>query len=559
MGDGSVLSFPEASALSLIGIRYHAIWQFRKEKRMRVLVSDALGDIGVKMLQDAEGIEVDVRTGLSPEALKEIIGDYHALVIRSATRVTADLLEAAGNLRVIGRAGIGLDNVDIPAATKKGIAVMNTPEGNVVTTAEHAIAMMLSLSRNIPMGTTTMKDGIWEKKRLQGREIFNKVLGVIGFGKIGSIVADRARGLKMKVVVHDPNIAPERIEASGFESVSLEELYRRSDYLSVHVPKMESTLNFLNKEAFAMMKEGAMVINCARGGIVNESDLYDAVVSGKIAGAALDVFATEPPGENPLLGLDRIICTPHLGASTREAQINVAVSIAEQIIAFLKTGTIVNAVNVPSVTGELLGKIGPLLELGEKMGLLQTQLIKGPVKEVIIAYDGDFQNVDLTPVSTAVMKGLMTPMVTDGVNFINARALAKEMGIKVTETSTAESEDYINLLTVTVVTAEVRNSVSGTIFGKKDPRITRINRFRLELIPQGHMALIYNIDRPGSIGEIGMTLGQNKINIGRMQVGQEEGGDHNIIFMQTDTKIDDATLSMLRGLPSVKSIVPLEC
>ena len=383
---------------------------------MRVLVSDVLGDIGVKMFQEAEGIEVDVKTGLSPEALKDIIGDYHALVIRSATKVTADLLESATNLQVVGRAGIGLDNVDIAAATKKGIAVMNTPEGNVVTTAEHAIAMMLSLSRNIPTGTTTMKEGLWEKKRLQGREIFNKVLGVIGFGKIGSIVADRARGLKMKVVVFDPHIAPERIETSGFESVSLEELYRRADYISVHVPKMESTLNFVDKKAFGMMKEGAMIINCARGGIVNETDLHEAIVSGKIAGAALDVFATEPPGENPLLTLDRVICTPHLGASTREAQTNVAVSVAEQIIAFLKSGTIVNAVNVPSVTGELLEKIGPLLELGEKMGSLQTQLIKGPVKEVIIAYDGDFQKADLAPVSTAVMKGLMTPMVTDEVN-----------------------------------------------------------------------------------------------------------------------------------------------
>ena len=473
-----------------------------------MLVSDVLGDIGVQMFQETEGIEVDVKTGFSPEALKEIIGDYHALVIRSATRVTADLLESATNLQVVGRAGIGLDNVDIPAATKKGIAVMNTPEGNVVTTAEHAIAMMLSLSRNIPTGTTTMKDGLWEKKRLQGREIFNKVLGVIGFGKIGSIVADRARGLKMKVVVYDPHVAPEQIEAFEFESVSLEELYRRSDYISVHVPKMESTLNFVDKKAFAMMKEGAMLVNCARGGIVNEKDLHDAIVSGKIAGAALDVFATEPPGDNPLLGLDRVICTPHLGASTREAQTNVAVSVAEQIIAFLKTGTIVNAVNVPSVTGELLEKIGPLLELGEKMGSLQAQLIKGPVKEVIIAYDGDFQKVDLAPVSTAVMKGLMTPMVTDDVNFINARELAKEMGIKITETSTAESGDYTNLVTVHVRTTEMSNSVSGTIFGKKDPRIIKINNFRLELIPQGNMALIYNIDRPGSIGEIGTTLGR---------------------------------------------------
>ena len=525
---------------------------------MKILICDPVDEKELSRLNDVENVSYDVRTGMAVDELKETVKDYDAMVVRSATKVTAGLLEAATNLKVIGRAGIGLDNVDIPAATKKGIAVMNTPEGNVVTTAEHAIAMMLSLSRNIPTGTTTMKDGLWEKKRLQGREIFNKVLGIVGFGKIGSIVADRARGLKMKVVVYDPHIAPEQIESSGFESVSLEGLYRRSDYISVHVPKMEITLTFLEKKPFGLMKEGVKIINCARGGIVNESDLHAAIVSGKVAGAALDVFAVEPPGENPLFDLDRVICTPHLGASTREAQTNVAVSVAEQIIAFLKTGTIVNAVNVPSVTGELLEKIGPLLELGEKMGVLQTQLIKGPVKEVTIAYEGDFQKVDLTPVSTAVMKGLMTRMVTDEVNFINARALAKEMGIKVKETSTAESKDYANLLTVHVRTTEMANSVSGTIFGKKDPRVIKINNFRLELIPQGHMALIYNIDRPGSIGEIGTTLGAHAVNIGRMQVGQEEGGDHNIIFMQTDTRIDDATLSALNDLGSVKSIVPLE-
>jgi D-3-phosphoglycerate dehydrogenase / 2-oxoglutarate reductase len=525
---------------------------------MKVLVSDVLGDIGVQMFKDTEGISVDVNTGLSPEALKEIIAEYDALVIRSATKVTADLLEAAANLKVIGRAGIGLDNVDIPAATKRGIVVMNTPEGNVVTTAEHAIAMMLSLSRNIPTGTTTMKEGLWEKKRLQGREIFNKVLGVIGFGKIGSIVADRGQGLKMKVVVHDPNIAPEQIEASGFESASLEELYRQADYISVHVPKMESTLNLLDQKAFGMMKEGAMIINCARGGIVSETDLYDAIVSGRIAGAALDVFATEPPGENALFDLDRVICTPHLGASTREAQTNVAVSVAEQIIAYLKTGAIINAVNVPSVTGELLKKIGPFLSLGERMGSLQAQLNKEPVKEVVISYDGDFQNMDLTPVSTAIMKGLMTPMVKDEVNFVNARELAKEMGIKITETSTSESEDYINLLRVSVLSTGSSNVVSGTIFGKKDPRVVKINHFRLELIPQGYMALIYNIDRPGSIGEIGTTLGRHQINVARMQVGQEESGEHNIIFMQTDTRIDATALAALKELGSVKSVQLLE-
>ncbi|MBW2297126.1 MAG: phosphoglycerate dehydrogenase [Deltaproteobacteria bacterium] len=525
---------------------------------MKVLVSDNLGEVGIQMFKDEDGLSVDVKTGLPPEELEEIIGQYHALVIRSATKVTESLLRRAKLLKVVGRAGIGLDNVDIPAATKRGIVVMNTPGGNVVTTAEHTIAMMLSLSRNIPAGTTTMKSGLWEKKKLQGREIYNKILGVIGFGKIGSIVADRARGLRMRVVVHDPIVTPEQIEKAGFESVSLDELYRRADYITVHVPKLKSTIDLLDKPAFAKMKDGVMVINCARGGIINEPDLHEAIVSGKVAGAALDVFEQEPPKASPLFDLDRIVCTPHLGASTREAQTNVAVSVAEQIIDCLKTGTIVNAVNVPSVTGDLLKKMSPLLSLGEKMGSLQAQLICGPLEEVVIEYKGDFQDLDMAPVSTALMKGLMTPMVKDEVNFVNAKVLAQEMGIKITESVNAESEDYLNLITVQVRSTEMTSTVSGTIFGKQDPRIVKINKFRLEMIPLGHMVLIHNIDRPGSIGEIGTTLGKNSINIGRMQVGQEEGGDRNIIFIQTDTQISDAVMAEIRNLGSVKTAIPLE-
>jgi len=525
---------------------------------MKVLVSDNLGEVGIRMFEDEDGLSVDVKTGLSPEALEGIIGDYQGLVIRSATKVTEPRLTKAKNLKVIGRAGIGLDNVDIPAATKRGIIVMNTPGGNVVTTAEHTIALMLSLSRNIPSGTTTMKEGLWEKKKLQGREIYNKILGVIGFGKIGSIVADRARGLRMRVVVYDPIVTPEQIEKAGFESVSLDELYRKADYITVHVPKLKSTIGLLDKAAFAKMKDGVMVINCARGGIVNEADLYDAITSGKVAGAALDVFEQEPPESSPLFELDRVVCTPHLGASTREAQTNVAVAVANQIIDCLKNGTVVNAVNMPSVTGDLLKKMGPLLTLGEKMGCLQAQLICGPIEEVIIEYMGDFQDLDMTPVSTAFMKGLMTPMVKDDVNFVNAKVLAKEMGIKITESASAESEDYINLVTVTVRSTEMTSTVSGTIFGKQDPRIVKIDNFRLEMVPSGHMILINNIDRPGSIGEIGTTLGNAKINIGRMQVGQEEEGDRNIIFIQTDTQISDDVMDTVRELGSVKTAIPLE-
>ena len=525
---------------------------------MKVLVSDMLGEIGIEMFEKEAGIDVDVKTGLAPDELKAIIGDYDGLVIRSATKVTADLLEAATNLKVVGRAGIGLDNVDIPAASKHGVVVMNTPGGNTVTTAEHAIAMMLSLTRNIPAGTASLKDGRWDKKKLQGREIFNKVLGVIGFGQIGSIVADRARGLKMKVLVYDPFVAPDQIEKAGFEYATLDDLYAQADYITIHVPKLKDTMGLVAKEAFDKMKDGVMLVNCARGGIVNEADLHAAMASGKVAGAALDVFETEPPEDSPLFGHDRFICTPHLGASTREAQTNVAVAVADQIIDYLKNGTIRNAVNVPSVTGELLEKLGPFLSIADKIGCLQAQLTTGALKEVVIEYVGDFQGLDLSPVTTAALRGLLLPEVKDDVNFVNARIIAKERGIKVTETETADSDEYNNMITLRVVTTEVTSTVSGTIFGKNDPRIVRINSFRLEMVPNGHLALIYNIDRPGSIGEIGTTLGDHNINIGRMQVGQEEEGDNNIIFLCTDTPIPDTVFEELRSLASVKTAIPLE-
>jgi D-3-phosphoglycerate dehydrogenase len=524
---------------------------------MKVLVSDNLGEIGIRMFQE-EGFDVDVKTGLTPEALKEIIGAYNALVIRSATKVTEDLLEAATALKVVGRAGIGLDNVDIPAATKWGVVVMNTPGGNVVTTAEHAIAMLLSLSRNIPQGTATLKSGRWEKKKLQGREILNKTLGVVGYGKIGSIVANRARGLKMRVVIHDPFVTPQRIEKDGFEAVTFDELLARADYVTVHVPKMKETQALINQESLVKMKDGVMVLNCARGGIVDEAALYEALMSGKVAGAALDVFETEPPGKIPLLELNNVICTPHLGASTKEAQTNVAMAVADQIINFLKHGNVINAVNAPSVTGELLEQLGPFLSLGEQIGALQAQLISGPLTEVVIEYAGDFKGLDMTPVTTAVIKGLLTPQVRDVVNFVNAHAIAKERQIKVTESISSESAEYVSLISVRAVTSEMTNLVAGTIFGKQDTRIVRINSFRLEMVPKGHLALIHNIDRPGSIGQIGSTLGEHNINIGRMQVGQEEEGDRNIIFLCTDTPIPDHVAQQLRDLSLVKNVTPLE-
>jgi D-3-phosphoglycerate dehydrogenase len=409
--------------------------------------------------------------------------------------------------------------------------------------------MMMALTRNIPWGTSTLKNGLWEKKKLQGREVFKKVLGVIGLGKIGSIVADRARGLKMQVIVHDSFVAPEQIEKAGFEPVSLDELYRRSDYITLHVPKLKDTTGLINKTAFEKMKDGVMIINCARGGIVDEADLNEALRSGKVAGAALDVFETEPPGVCPLFEVDRVICTPHLGASTLEAQTNVAVQVAEQIIAYLRHGTVNNAVNVPAVSGDILEKIGPLLTLADRMGCLLAQLAAGPVKEIVIEYAGDFQDLDLSPVRTAVLKGLLTPMIKDDVNFVNAEVLAQERGLKVTETRSPETEEYINLITVRAYYDDGKSKVAGTIYGQKDPRVVNINNFRLELHPQDRFILIHNHDKPGAIGSIGSLLGDHKINISKMRVGQEEGGDKTMIFIRTDDLIPDDVMAKLEALP----------
>jgi len=525
---------------------------------MKVLVSDQLGEIGIDMFQSEDGIDVDVKTGLAPEVLLEIIGDYDALVIRSATQVSADLIARADKLRVVGRAGIGLDNVDIPAATKRGIIVMNTPTGNVITTAEHAISMMMALTRNIPRGTSSLKAGRWDKKQLQGREVYNKTLGVVGYGKIGSIVADRARGLKMKVIVYDPFIPPEQIQSDGFESVSLADLYKRVDYITIHVPRIKDTIGLIDRKAFEQMKDGVMLINCARGGIINENDLDDAIKNGKVAGAALDVFETEPPGTCSLVESEQVICTPHLGASTKEAQTNVAVDVAKQIINYLKYGTIMNAVNAPSVAGELLKQIGPYLNLGDRIGSMVAQLCSGPVTEVHIGYAGEFQKMDLSPVTTGILKGLLTPMVKDTVNYVNANVFAKDRGIKVSETQTANADEYINLITVKAVTTQSACSISGTIFGKKQATIVRIDDFKLAMEPTGHLTYIRCSNKAGIGARITAMLADKQINIIRMNLGDSEDGGSSNVLLATDSRIPADVITDMEATGFVESIALVE-
>lgn len=526
---------------------------------MKVLISDNLAPVGRQILEDA-GFEVDVKTGLPPTELIKIIPGYHGLVIRSATKVTADIIEAAPKLKVVGRAGIGLDNVDIGVASKKGIVVMNAPDGNATTAAEHSIAMLMALSRNVPQATASMKAGRWEKKNFMGREVTGKTLGIVGIGRIGSIVADRAQGLHMKVIAYDPHMPKEMVDKLGVELVSLEELAKRSDYISVHVPLTKETKHLISAEFLNNMKKDAMLIDCARGGVVDEEALYGALKNKEIAGAALDVFAEEPTSleKTPLLGLDNFICTPHLGASTSEAQENVARAITKQVAEYLQKGIVTNAVNVPSVSADVLSQVGPYVTLAEMLGSFHMQIAKGGVEEVTLEYCGDLANLNTSPVTVAFLKGLFTPILKDAVNFVNAPLIARERGIRVVESKTGFSEDFTSLLIIRVTASGGEKTLAGTVFGKKEPRLVRFNTFRLEAVPSGPMLLVYNKDVPGVIGTLGICLGDNGINIARMMVGREEEHGRNIILLSTDSLISKDVLRKVKELPNIDDAMILE-
>ncbi len=528
---------------------------------MKVLISDNLAEVGEKILKDA-GLEVDVITGLEPEELKKIIGNYDGLVIRSATKVTASIIESADKLKIVGRAGIGLDNVDIPEASKRGIVVMNAPDGNAITAAEHAIAMMMSLTRNIPQATARLKEGGWDKKKFQGREVTGKTLGIIGIGRIGAIAADRAQGLRMKVMAFDPYMPQEVAEKLGIELVSLEELCKRADYFTVHVPLTKETANLISDAEFKLMKPEAMFIDCARGGVVDEEALYRALKDGQIRGAALDVFASEPTTleGTPLLSLPNFICTPHLGASTSEAQVNVAVTICEQMADFLNNGTVANAVNVPSVSADVIAKVGPYADLAERMGAMHMELAEGGIEEVTIEFDGDLAEMTTTPVTVAFLKGLFTPILKEAVNYVNAPMIAKERGIKIVEAKTSDADAFTSLLTVKIKSENGVNEISGTVFGKKEPRIVRINSFRLEAEPVGAMLFVANDDVPGVIGALGVTLGKLGVNISKMTVGQEVSGDssRNVILLNTDKLLDKKQLAEILALDHITDARVLE-
>ena len=517
----------------------------------KVLVSDNLAPEGLEVLRQARGIEVIEKVGISPGDLLEIIGDIDGLAIRSNTKVTADVIAAAGKLRVIGRAGIGVDNVDVSAATQQGIAVLNTPEGNNITTAEHAIALLVSLARHIPQATASMKAGKWEKKKFGGMELYNRTLAVVGLGNIGRIAALRAKGLGMKVIAYDPFTTHERAAKLDIELVEdFDEVIARADAITVHVPKTKDTIGLLNADTFAKCKPGLLVINAARGGIVDEAALLDALDSGKVGGAGLDVFVEEPPpSDHPLLSHENVICTPHLGASTQQAQINVSVAVAEQICDYLLNDIVRNAINVPSISPELMNEVGPFLQLAEKIGKFQGQLCPGAIEQLEVEYAGEVADMNVAPITIAVLKGILEP-VREGVNMVNAPSLAQEIGLKVIESKVTLPKDFASLITVRVRGC-VDRLIAGTIFHGHQPRIVRIDDFMLEAIPEGPTIFIQNHDQAGVVGNVGTILGEGSLNISRMQLALVPERKQAAMLVNVDSIPSEEIMERLRQSPGM--------
>jgi D-3-phosphoglycerate dehydrogenase len=503
----------------------------------KVLISDELSDRAAEIFRE-RGVEVDVKTGLKPDQLKAIIGDYDGLAIRSATKVTAEIIAAADRLKVVGRAGIGVDNVDIPAATGRGIVVMNTPDGNSITTAEHTIALLLSLARQIPAADRSTQAGKWEKSRFMGMELTGKTLGVIGCGNIGAIVADRAQGLKMHVIAYDPFLSPDRARDLDVEKVELDELLKRADIITLHVPMTDQTRGMIDAKALSKTKRGV-------------EDLKAAIESGQVAGAALDVFTVEPAKQNVLFGLDEIVATPHLGASTAEAQEKVALQIAEQMSAYLVSGAITNALNMPSLTAEEAKRLKPYMQLAQQLGSFAGQLTHTGLKSVTIEYEGQVADFNTRPLTQVALCGLLTPML-DTVNMVNAPVVARERDIDVAEVKHERDCDYQTLIRLTVTTERGPRSVAGTLFGHTKPRVVDIKGISVEAALTPHMLYITNEDKPGFIGALGTTLGDAGVNIATFHLGRAAQGQDAIALLELDAPIDAKTLEKVRALPHTK-------
>lgn len=522
----------------------------------KVLVSDKLSDAGVAILRQASGISVDVKTGLDEDQLCAIIGEYDALVIRSATTVTKRVLDAATSLKIIGRAGIGVDNVDVPAASRRGVVVMNTPTGNAVTTAEHAITLIMSMARKIPNAVASTRSGAWEKTKFQGREIAGKNLGVVGLGNIGRIVADRGQGLKMNVLGYDPVMTKERAAALGIELVSLDELFSRADFITVHTPLIPETTNLLNDAAFAKMKDGVMIVNAARGGIVDEEALVRAIKAKKVASAAFDVFVEEPlPKDHPFLGLEEVFCTPHLGASTAEAQARVSLEIADQIVDFLNKGIVKNAVNVPALAPDVAERVGPFIAVAERLGALVGQLESVDANEIRLTCTGDAAEIGTTPIARAALAGFLSQHLEQKVNPVSAPFEAQERGIKLVEIKEPPARGYASTIRVTVSGAKGTRTATGAVGTRGEPRLISLEGYEMDAEAAGRMIVMRNLDRPGVIGAVGTVLGARKINVSRMQLGLDEATGQALALYGVTSDVPADALDELRRIDNVSSVI----
>ena len=528
---------------------------------MKVLVADRIANEGIKLLSEDPEIDVDVAIGLKPEELRERIKGYDALIVRSETKVTKEIIEASDKLKVIARAGVGVDNIDVWAATRKGIIVMNAPDPNTISTAEHTIGLMLAMLRNIPQAWASLRDGKWERSKFMGVELCGKTLGIIGFGRIGSEVAKRALAFQMEVIAYDPYVPPEKAAKIGVKMCkTLEELLSKADCITIHVHLTNETRGMIGEREFSLMKPGVRIINCARGGIVDEKALLKALNEGKVAGAALDVFEEEPPRDGELIRHEKVIATPHLGASTEEAQVKVSIVIAEQVRDALKGKGIRNSVNIPSISPELVKELQPYFLLVEKMGSFLAQLLGERITDVKVEYSGYVTDYDTSLLTMAMLKGMLSPALQDAVNYVNAWIIAQERGIKVEESrrkSGARGFSDIITLTAKTVSGESR-SISGTLFGKKDPRIVYIDDYHVDAIPEGHILVLSNWDRPGVVGKIGTILGKRGINIASMQFGRERPWGRSIILITTDTPTPPDVVGQLREVEEVTDVRVLE-
>ena len=521
----------------------------------RVLIADQLSPAAVDIFKQ-RGVATDVKVGLSKEELEKIIAGYDGLAVRSATKATEKIIAAAANLKVIGRAGIGVDNIDVKAATAKGIIVMNTPFGNSITTAEHAISLMMALARQIPEADRSTQAGKWEKSKFVGSELYAKTLGVIGCGNIGSIVADRAVGLKMKVVAFDPFLSPDRAVELGVEKVELDDLLRRSDFITLHTPLTEKTRNVIDATALTKTKKGVRIINCARGGLVDERALAAALKSGHVGGAAFDVFEVEPAKESVLFGLPNVICTPHLGASTNEAQENVALQVAEQMSDYLLKGAISNAVNFPNITAEEAPRLRPWVKLAEQLGSFAGQLTETSIKGIRIEYAGDVATLNTKPLTAAALAGVLRPLLSD-VNMVSAAITAKERGIMMEEVTRSQDGAFESYIRLTVKTDEYERSVAGTVFSDGRPRIIQVRNIDMEFEVAPRMLFIRNADKPGFIGKFGMLMGEAGLNIATLNLGRDTPGGDAICMVAIDEPVSEEVLAKIRSLPQVVRVNPL--